>query len=675
MKKALLLALFTFLINSPAEEVKIVTGPHYDEGPTSRYDTPYEVISYNQEIKVPLPGLAYDYKLMDWDKDGLLDLIAILRRGYGLVVYKNIGTAENPLFRSLHENQVLLRDRYLGRGFAYTVNAKDQVTFFCFEYVDKETSKFKKPVRLKAFINTGSREKPTFKKVDVLNSKGAPWLSPEQVVSTPAMDSYDWDGDGKNDLIISVSKRDEFLGKGKRLGGFHKKEDYNPMIAEFWYLRNISDGKDIIFDKPVKLRSNGQIIKAFAYAYPEVEDLDGDGQPELIIGQNKPEMKLYTRAKGSINELQEVGVLQDAGGKDIKTSLAFRAAAGDLNNDGKIDLISSSYFGNNSRYVLWQNTGSKDQQSCWQNRGALSILAKKNTPVHGIGISTVDLVDWDGDGDTDLLLGGEPGVPTIAINSGTEKERKFEAAVGLKWLDGSAVEFYSIEMGQGSMWGPLGWYNGRSTPRAVDWDGDGVLDVISGSMSECLYWLKGEKVDGELRFHKAKFFKSGSKKMYHTQRTQVALTDWDGDKQVDVIGLDKGNVVTVFFGEGNSSIKRTRKLKFTDGKPLVIEGRWGVQRGGRTSLDFADWDGDGFKDILTSNFHLGVFVHLNDGNNRFKPRVKLTEMYTHNAGIKAFDWDGDGELEIVLGGDERRMIEVNKPAHLYYFKKQSLGEK
>ena len=59
----------------------VETGAHDDEGPADRYPIPYEPIAYGQPVRAPSPGLAYDYKLIDWDGDGLIDILANVRRG------------------------------------------------------------------------------------------------------------------------------------------------------------------------------------------------------------------------------------------------------------------------------------------------------------------------------------------------------------------------------------------------------------------------------------------------------------------------------------------------------------------------------------------------------------------------------------------------------------------
>ena len=48
-------------------------------------------IVYGRETLAPLPGLALAYEPVDWDGDGLTDILALERRGGGLKLYRNVG--------------------------------------------------------------------------------------------------------------------------------------------------------------------------------------------------------------------------------------------------------------------------------------------------------------------------------------------------------------------------------------------------------------------------------------------------------------------------------------------------------------------------------------------------------------------------------------------------------
>ena len=86
----------------------------------------------------------------------------------------------------------------------------------------------------------------------------------------------------------------------------------------------------------------------------------------------------------------------------------------------------------------------------------------------------------------------------------------------------------------------------------------------------------------------------------------------------------------------------------------------------------ADWNNDGYRDLIIYQFHRGVFLFLNDGIGRYGKEQLLVPLYSHLAGPSVMDWDDDGYLDIILGGDERRMIETRVPAHLAVFHGQDL---
>ena len=90
-------------------------------------------------------------------------------------------------------------------------------------------------------------------------------------------------------------------------------------------------------------------------------------------------------------------------------------------------------------------------------------------------LATPVVVDWDGDGVLDILTGSSEGVVRFFKNIGTDSEPRF--------LDGVLVEAggepIRIEAGySGSIQGATEARWGYITPTVIDWDGDGLLDLI-----------------------------------------------------------------------------------------------------------------------------------------------------------------------------------------------------
>ena len=110
----------------------------------------------------------------------------------------------------------------------------------------------------------------------------------------------------------------------------------------------------------------------------------------------------------------------------------------------------------------------------------------ENDPTHHM--TSIALVDWDEDGDLDLILGAYEGALYRCENIGTHTEPRFAAVNHRVLVD---EKLLTIE-------------GGLATPRVVDWDGDGLFDLLCGGSNNggvFLYKNTGKK--GEPKFAKA----------------------------------------------------------------------------------------------------------------------------------------------------------------------------
>ena len=669
-----LLTLLT-LLTACAERQRIVTSEHGDEGPADRYRIPYRPITYGQVTDAPLPGLATDYKFTDWDGDGLTDLLATLRRGRGLVWYRNVGTPQQAMFRSLEENEVLLPGDQIGSYFDlidYDGDGRRDLVSFDGQVADGDAHSGS---RLLVYRRTSGSTPPYWERLVALGPAGDTVTIAPESWSDYRISVADWDGDGRQDLIVghesayALVPDSDVLNKRQRVSGFKDTSAYDPQVGRIGWLRNLTEtGGAPVFAAEQPLLADGQVISTYVIPYPLVYDLDEDGRQDLIVGSHDTRLRFYRNtSSGGQAELTYAGLVSDEAGKPLRTFLTLRLQPADLDGDGQDELIGSSYYGNNDRYLVYRRSGAG-----WHYVDELKIRAREETPVYGMGNSTVDPVDWDGDGDTDLLLGAEGGFPTIVINSGGEDNRRFEAAERLKYVDGSPVETASIETGEGSYWGPMEWYSDRVAPRAVDWDGDGTLDLLSGSMGRRLYFFRGRSVAGALRFERPLNFRFGGRDLVLPDRLFPGVTDWNGDGRPDLlVSTDPGHVV-VYSGDQTLELGQADTLLHSSGKPIILHDYWERRKGNRSGFTSVDWDGDGHRDLIVYQFHRGVFLFRNAGNDTFGEEELLVPLYSHLAGPSVIDWNKDGYLDLLIGGDERRMIEPARPAHLVWFDGQDL---
>lgn len=170
--------------------------------------------------------------------------------------------------------------------------------------------------------------------------------------------------------------------------------------------------------------------------------------------------------------------------KNIATGNAYSLALGDLDNEGDVDAFIGWADDSDNRVYL--NDGSDSFDNSDQELGEKTI-------VH------VVLVDVDGDGDIDLLIGRDNDPNLVLFNDGT----------GLFSDSGQT----------------LGGDQTQSIALA-DLDGDGDLDIFEGSYEDYnKVWLN----DGH-----GYFFNTGQE-MEDRRTYIVALGDTDGDGDIDAV--------------------------------------------------------------------------------------------------------------------------------------------
>lgn len=380
-----------------------------------------------------------------------------------------------------------------------------------------------------------------------------------------------------------------------------------PLHGYVYLSRNLGTDDDPQYHPPVQLNTTEGFVDVFGAPSPNLADWDGDGDLDLLCGSFLDEL-MYFENTGSREAAQY------APGRDIKVNgeplrmelQMLQVVAVDWDSDGDTDLIVGEEDG---RVALVECTGR-----------VVDGLPEFKAPVHfqqeadyvKVGaLATPYAVDWDGDDDEDLISGDTAGYISFVENLGGGATPKWAAPVRLE-ADGETIR---IQAGRnGSIQGPAEAKWGYTVPSVVDWNHDGRLDILVNSIWGEILWYEN----------------AGNAALKAAQPVRVS---WDG-----------APLKPAWF--------------WWDPKPDQLVTQW------RTSPIARDFDGDGLNDlaILDHEGYLALFKRVRQngqlvllpGERIFRgtdgEALRLNERTAGKSGRRKLamtDWDGDGDLDLL----------------------------
>lgn len=524
------------------------------------------------------------------------------------------------------------------------------------------------------FRNTGSNARPVFERFVRIEADGAPIADPYASFALT-----DQDNDGHTDVLAGIgsgprrgqlqvyrntgrrdSRRLPILESGPALkwgaGGaltygmrlfeplgelftLRMKVEYFPkQEVDFTLFRHERAGEGWGPGIPVRLGGNGVYEE-----WPSTRvDIDGDGKPEWAGSSGDGQVMAWDRS-GTVRPLFRVE----------RHGFMTPAAAEAPGFHG----LFVSYMGGWIRYHELSAKGT------W---AAPRLLLARDMPVSTGGYSSVDVIDWEGDGDLDFAAGNETGYVQLIENISSGGRTMFATARPIPLTAGA--EMYAARWMFIDDRDPERML-GQAKPAFVDWDGDGDLDVLVGNNSNRIAWFENTGTRRAPRYaqHRKLLHDDGE---HFSFRARPAPFDVNGDGLPDLIAgcagprdrNDAGEIPVCLYERylDRAGVRRLRRGAILFRTPIPYH----------HGFEAVDWDGDGDFDILANERMQGV-LYRNAGTSA-KPEFrrelilfdgKPLHISHHEMSMKAVDWDRDGRLDLITGGES---------GWIYYFHRSVL---
>jgi hypothetical protein len=231
----------------------------------------------------------------------------------------------------------------------------------------------------------------------------------------------------------------------------------------------------------------------------------------------------------------------------------------DFDGDGRLDLISGSYDPGELYLFRGSGRGAFEAPEAIKDKAGRPILKvpDQEDRVESFG-SWTTLIDWDDDKDLDILVGTFDGMIFLRRNEGTRTKPAY--ATANEW----------VKLGDKPLRVPGGEH---ANPVTADWDGDELWDIVTGAANGGVYWYRNAGTPGQPAFEApvtlvAKHDGLGYSELLEPGkdpkpgiRSQVAVTDYDGDGKLDVLLGDFGTYLHVRTGQKPEEARTFEELR------------------------------------------------------------------------------------------------------------------
>ena len=303
---------------------------------------------------------------------------------------------------------------------------------------------------------------------------------------------FDYDGDGALDLITGVEDWSEYGWDN----AWNEHGEWTNGALHGFVLVHRNQGTTAMpdYQPPQFVQAAGQPVDTFGCPSPNFADFDVDGDLDLLCGEFLDGFTYFENLGSRTQPRYAAGQrVQRSDGQPLKMDLEMIVpVAFDWDKDGDLDLIVGDEDG---RVAFVENVS--------ETRATTDAARPRFQPVFAApryfqqqadtlkcgALATPYGVDWDGDGDIDIVSGNTAGYIDLFENlSGPRIAQPKWAAPRHLEIDGTAFRVMAGK--NGSVQGPAESKWGYTTLNVADWDGDGLHDIVLNSILGRVQWMK-----------------------------------------------------------------------------------------------------------------------------------------------------------------------------------------
>jgi hypothetical protein len=480
----------------------------------------------------------------------------------------------------------------------------------------------------------------------------------------------DYNGDGRMDLVVVCTDTPHngtwYFENNGTIDSERGLPIFNPavLIGE----SAPSAGISYVTGRPVVTATasvkHGDLLRFRGNVYPDFLRTQFANPTKLDVPES-----IHTEP-GNIRQNQWQFVDYDGDGAlDMTVGIDFW---GDYGWDNAFDAEGNWLRGSLHGYVyLLRNTGTNERPAY----AAPEKVIAGGRPVDPFGMPSPMWGDFRGTGKLDLICGEFRDGFTFYENTGTRAEPLYAAGRPLRVPDTGGRLRMDLCM---------------ITPVAVDFNGDGHLDIVCGDEDGRVAFIEntGRVVEGSPQFLAPRYFRQFAECVKVGALVTPYAFDWDGDGREDLLCGSSAGYITFIKNLGGDPVRWAAPVRLSAGGKIIreqagpngsiqgpAEAKWGY-----SILSVADWDADGLPDIITNGIWGKIVWYRNTGTRtapslaaaqpvELEPGAKSTkpawnwwtpngrELVTQWRTVpQAIDWNRDGLADLVILDHEGYLV-------------------